>query len=1276
MQLLVLGMHRSGTSSLARLLNLAGAYFGPEGIATDPNSENPKGFWERRDVRAVCDGLLHGGGYDWWKIAGFSVDNIPQEVRDLRLDEFRNIVYQLDAHRPWVMKEPRLCLLLPILRPALEAPVYVHVVREPLEIAESLATRNRFPIPVGLGLWEAYTISAFSAAGTEPSVIVSFTDLLRDPVATTTRLIEQLDALGVQGLRTPSEREVAAFVDDGLYHERQASEARDGYLNAQQVAWARQLDRLDIPAPSDVPKLSTGAAAALAAFEASEARIAELELEQASAMAQQAETEAEHNELVQAHEQLDAKLRRLEQSLTAKIEFTQQELDAHSANERQLLSRAAARRRAEQHASDSLAAAARRVKMIRESRSVRMGIKAAKARDLVSGHRSRGVDPSFQTLLNHIEEARAAIRDPADNERTVARTIALDKASDDVTATEDLRRQRTEARQRGRRAKVAVLTWDVGHNPFGRAHLLADLLRDRFDVELWGAQFDRYGSDIWLPLRDTEIPIRRYPGADFPEFFEMMSSVARRIDADAIYVSKPRFPGLGIGVMAKEFWNRPLILDVDDFEPAFFKETRGLDPNELRERDADPDLALPHGRLWTCACESVLSGADVLTVSNAELQHRYGGSIVPHARDEAAFDPSRFDRNGVRARLGLTRTDRMILFGGTPRVHKGILQLLEAVDRLGDERVCVGLFESRELAELRRQIGDLDHWIVPVPFHAFGELPNALIAADLAVALQSPDHPVSRYQMPAKITDAMAMGVPCLVTPVPPLQPLIDKDVLEVFDGDVPLDERLRDFFARPDDAKDRALRAREVFLESYSYSAVRPVVAAAIERHLDDPPPLTRDLGSIVKVARDLFAPPSTESAREPSPRRRIPAGSTYDLVVFWKQNDTGIYGRRQDMFLKYLERSGRFAKIVHFDHPMSVEGLLRTAQRGIGSGDQNRLVARQTLRRMIHREDRGAVRNRTFVYGAGRASKAMKLPMRSEYVKYVRSVLEREQIGKDRPVVFWVYPTNNFFPTIADRLAPDIVVADVVDDNRTWYEPGTPMFEKVNENYAKVLERADIVLANCDPVALTMKEFTSDVHVVPNACELPGEIPAAERPRELRGLTGPVIGYAGNLSGRLDIKLLKQLARTRRDWNFVFVGSTHLDRSALELVPEPNVRLIGTKRYEDAQAIISHFDVAMIPHLDNEMSRSMNPLKAYVYCSLGVPIVSSPVANLDQLAEFITFADGPEEFIRAIEVALREGRRAPDRDALLPHSWDVRVEQVLGLIDETVARYRENAT
>ncbi|HEX2382910.1 MAG TPA: glycosyltransferase, partial [Acidimicrobiales bacterium] len=1111
----------------------------------------------------------------------------------------------------------------------------------------------------------AYTVGAFTAAGTEPSVVVSYSQLLSDPVGTTTELIEQLVALDVQGLRTPSEREVAAFVEKDLHRQRRESRTRDAYLNAQQIAWVRLADERRVPNASELPELSElseGATAVLRAFEASEARISDL-----SDQLVQADTD--YRELQRVHEQLDARHRRVEQSLTAKIELIQQDVNDARANVRQLQARVAERRRAQQRAADSLTSAAQRVRVLRRSRSMRIGVSAAKIRDRLHGRRGRGIDVSFRGLTDHIEAARSALRDPVDRERT----LALDTGSDEPPPpNETLRMQRREARARGDRTKVAVLCWDVGHNPFGRAHLLADLLRDRFEVELWGAQFERYGSDIWLPLRDTSIPIRRFPGAHFPEFFKSMSSVAGRIDADAIYVSKPRFPGLGVGVLAKELWNRPLILDVDDFEPSFFQEVEGLDPQALRERDGDPDLELPYGRLWTCACESVLSGVDELTVSNVELEERYGGMIVPHARDEAVFDPARFDRAAVRDRLGLGETDRMILFGGTPRVHKGILQVLEAVDRLGDERVRVGVFEIRELADLRGQIGKLDHWIVPVPFHSFSELPRALVAADLSVALQSPDHPVSRYQMPAKVTDAMAMGVPCLVTPVPPLQPLIDKDVVEVFDGDVPLDERLRDFFANPDSATDRAQRARDVFLESYSYATVRPVVASAIERHLDDPPPLTHGLTSIVGVARDLFAPRPVTSVRERVPRRRMPAGSTYDLVVFWKQNDTGIYGRRQDMFLKYLERSGRFAKIVHFDHPMSVEGLLRTAQRGLGSADQNRLVAQQTLRRKIHREDRGAVRSRTFLFAGGRTSLAMKLPPRSQYLSYVRSVLERERIGQDRPVVFWVYPTNNFLPNLVDRLAPDIVVADVVDDNRTWYEPDTPMYDKVQQNYAEVLERSDVVLANCDPVARSMREFATDVHVVPNACELPGQMQHTERPRELRGLVGPIIGYAGNMSGRIDIALIRDLARARRDWNFVFVGSTHMDRSALDLAREVNVRLIGTKRYDAAQAIISQFDVALIPHLDNEMSRSMNPLKAYVYCSLGVPIVSTPVANLEQLADFITFANGTAEFVAAIESALATGRRVPDRDTLWPHSWDVRVEEVLALVDEAVEQRR----
>jgi glycosyltransferase involved in cell wall biosynthesis len=1277
MQLIVLGMHRSGTSSVTRLLNLAGAYFGPEGMATDPNEENPKGFWERRDVRAVCDGLLHGGGYDWWKIADFAAENIPEDVRAERLEEFRRIVFQLDAHRPWVMKEPRLCLLLPILRPALEAPVIVHVIREPLEIAQSLEARNGLPIEVGLALWESYTVSAFAAAAGEPSVIVRYGELVRDPVQTVNALVDQLEGLGVQGLRQPTQREVLAFVEEDLRRQRRERPDRDGYLNAMQAALAQAGDEQRVLQPDELHVVSSGALAILRAYEVSEqraavddARVKELDARVKELEGRAAQLDNERQRVETELTELGVRSERLEQELST----TARELDASRATERRLKAQATERRRAEHLATESMAVAARRVRTLRQSRAIRLSSRLSAMHELVRGRRTRGVDGAMKVVLGQINKARAAL----DEAGEAGRTAELGQGSDRPPPIDELRAGRRAARARGDRTKVAVLAWDVGHNPFGRAHLLADLLRDRFEVELWGAQFERYGSDIWLPLRDTDIPVRRYAGEDFPQFFATMDDAARRIDADVIFVSKPRFPALGLGILAKELWNRPLILDIDDFEPAFFAEFHGLNPRELRTRRADPDLRLPFSRLWTGACESALSGVDQITVSNRELEERYGGVIVPHARDESVFDPARVDRAAIRRRLGLRDDDRLILFGGTPRAHKGIVELLEAVEWLNDPRIKVGAYVTRELDVVRKEVGWLDRWIVPVPFQAFSELPAVLAAADLTVALQSLDHPVSRYQMPAKVTDAMAMGIPCLVTPVPPLQPLIDKDVLEVFDGDARLDERLRTFFADPEVAQDRARRAREVFRESYSYEAVRPVIAGAIEGHLDDPPPVAPSLSSLVGVARELYAPSTVSAAStapvvvKPPPRRAVPPGSTYDLVVFWKQNDTGIYGRRQDMFLKYLARSGRFDKLVHFDHPMSAEALMLTARAGLGTSDQNRLVAQQTLRRVAHLGDRGAIRRRTFVYSAGRYSRRMKLPKRSEYVDYVRSVLERERVGVNHPVVFWMYPTSTFYPALIDELRPDIVVSDVVDDNRTWYEPGTPGYEQVNSNYADVLSRSDVVLANCEPVAESMLEFAPEVHVIANACELPESGPAAVRPPELRGLSGPIIGYAGNLSGRLDLDLLRDLARARRDWNFVFLGSTHIDRSVLVLQSEPNVRFIGTKRYERAQEIISHFDVALIPHLDNEMSRSMNPLKAYVYCSLGVPIVSSPVANLNQLSAFISVANNTDEFIAAIEASLRAGKAAPDRDALYPHSWNVRIERALELLDRAVERRR----
>ena len=273
----------------------------------------------------------------------------------------------------------------------------------------------------------------------------------------------------------------------------------------------------------------------------------------------------------------------------------------------------------------------------------------------------------------------------------------------------------------------------------------------------------------------------------------------------------------------------------------------------------------------------------------------------------------------------------------------------------------------RELDELRKQIGGLERWILPLPQRPSTSSRRVLARPPISRACCSRRiTPCRRYQMPAKVTDAMAMAVPCLVTPVPPLRPLIDKDVVEVFDGDVPLDERLRDIFADPDErARPRSAGPRRV-PRVVQLRGGAPGRRGGDRATLDDPPPPPARL---LDTRSRRCSPADVAAASGPSLGAGAPIAaacrpaSTYDLVVFWKQNDTGIYGRRQDMFLKYLARSGRFATIVHFDHPMSAEGLCRT-------DSQAACAARpEPSRRPADAAPRaapagpGAVRHRTFL-------------------------------------------------------------------------------------------------------------------------------------------------------------------------------------------------------------------------------------------------------------------------------------------------------------------------
>lgn len=240
MQILVLGMHRSGTSTLTRLINMMGAYIGPEDKLLEISdktmiSSNPKGHWERRDVIRVNDQILKTYGVSWQT----PVFSKPIESKDLSQDIKKNmqlIIYGLDTRRPWVMKDPRMCLTLPAWLDFLEMPIAVIAVRSPVQIAQSLSKRNQISHEKAIHLWEYYMAQLLNSTLNTPRVFVRYEHVLERPNLSVEGLHNWLEKQGCNRLTLPSKKEVSAFISPDLNHATQTENERF-YTAEQQQLW-------------------------------------------------------------------------------------------------------------------------------------------------------------------------------------------------------------------------------------------------------------------------------------------------------------------------------------------------------------------------------------------------------------------------------------------------------------------------------------------------------------------------------------------------------------------------------------------------------------------------------------------------------------------------------------------------------------------------------------------------------------------------------------------------------------------------------------------------------------------------------------------------------------------------------------------------------------------------------------------------------------------------------------------------------------------------------
>lgn len=181
----ILGMHRSGTSTITRALNLVGAYLGDEKDLIAPAPDNIEGFWELKDIVDLDDRILHHFKMSW--DASHPLPEgwyLTSELRPLKKEAVDLINRHFSGCRLWAWKDPRTTVLFDFWKDAVrEARVdlaALFAVRNPLDVARSLEKRNGIPQQKGFGIWFNFNISGLMKVADVRLAFISYDRFLSD----------------------------------------------------------------------------------------------------------------------------------------------------------------------------------------------------------------------------------------------------------------------------------------------------------------------------------------------------------------------------------------------------------------------------------------------------------------------------------------------------------------------------------------------------------------------------------------------------------------------------------------------------------------------------------------------------------------------------------------------------------------------------------------------------------------------------------------------------------------------------------------------------------------------------------------------------------------------------------------------------------------------------------------------------------------------------------------------------------------------------------------
>jgi glycosyltransferase involved in cell wall biosynthesis len=286
---------------------------------------------------------------------------------------------------------------------------------------------------------------------------------------------------------------------------------------------------------------------------------------------------------------------------------------------------------------------------------------------------------------------------------------------------------------------------------------------------------------------------------------------------------------------------------------------------------------------------------------------------------------------------------------------------------------------------------------------------------------------------------------------------------------------------------------------------------------------------------------------------------------------------------------------------------------------------------------------------------------PIRSLNTALLRLQVRRamRKLRMRRPLN-WTF--NPAAALVAGSLGEDMLIYYCVDEYTAF--SGVPS-QALIQLEGQLLRRADAVIVSADRLYRSKSAVNPRTALVRHGVDFDhfrrALDPETRVPDAIARLPRPVVGYFGLMSTDwVDLSMLEAVARRFPNGSLVLLGKVSMDLSPLTRLP--NVHVLGRQPYASLPAYCKGFDAALIPFPVSEVTLNANPLKAREYLAAGLPVVSTPIPEVEVLGQ-CGIGRTPEQFADRVGEALTEpGPAAWRSETMREHSWAARLDEVTG--------------